>query len=94
VEHFGAIEGLGVGAQGQSYAIPTMSGSVDKIRVYVNNFIHYARMNCTQTFYVTKIGCGRAGYKPEDIAPLFAEAMKLDNVWLPREFVEILENTR
>lgn len=94
VEHFGAIEGLGVGAQGQAYAIPTMSGSVDKIRVYVDNFTHYAKMNYTQTFYVTKIGCGRAGYKPEEIAPLFLEASKLDNVLLPKEFVDVIERIR
>ena len=90
VEHFGAIEGLGVGPQGQCYAIPTMQGPVDTIKSYVTHFINYAKLNTNQIFYVTKIGCGIAGFTPEEIAPLFKDALKQDNIFLPREFIEVL----
>lgn len=87
---FGAIEGQGVGLQGQSYAIPTMQGGVETIKPYVDQFIEFAK-NCDQnTFYVTRIGCGIAGFSDEEIAPLFKDALTLYNVRLPESFVRIL----
>ena len=68
---FGAIWGQGVGLQGQSYAIPTMQGGVETIKPYVDQFIELAREWDQNTFYVTRIGCGIAGFKDEEIAPLF-----------------------
>lgn len=91
VEHFGAIEGLGTGPQGQCYAIPTMEGPVDTIKPYVDHFIRYAKLNGGQIFYVTKIGCGIAGFTVEEIAPLFADALKIDNIYLPNEFYDVLK---
>ena len=91
VDKFGAIEGLGVGPQGQCYAIPTMQGPVELIKPYVNHFIRYAKLNGNQVFFVAKIGCGIAGFEVEEIAPLFAEAKKLSNIKLPKEFWEVLE---
>lgn len=85
---FGAIWGQGTGLQGQSYAIPTMHGGPDKIKPYVDEFIQFATAHPEYTFLVTKIGCGIAGFTPDEIAPLFSNAMKLDNVILPQEFVE------
>ena len=38
-EHFGAVWGKGVGIQGCSYAIPTMQGDVNLLRLYVDDFI-------------------------------------------------------
>ena len=92
-QKFGAIQGQGVGLQGQSYAIPTMQGGVETIKPYVDDFIEFAS-NCDQnTFYVTRIGCGIAGFKDEEIAPLFKDALKLYNVRLPESFVRILLNS-
>ncbi len=89
-QKFGAIEGQGVGLQGQSYAIPTMQGGVETIKPYVDEFIEFAS-NCDQiTFYVTRIGCGIAGFRDEEIAPLFRDALYLYNVRLPESFVRIL----
>lgn len=85
---FGAIWGQGTGLQGQSYAIPTMHGGPDKIKPYVDEFIQFATAHPEYTFLVTKIGCGIAGFTPDEIAPLFSNAMKLENVFLPQEFVE------
>ena len=93
-QRFGAKMGQGVGLQGQSYAIPTMQGGVDTIRPYVDEFIDFARQHGELVFYVTRIGCGIAGFRDEDIAPLFAQAVGLDNVILPRSFFEILTRPR
>lgn len=91
VERFGAIMGQGVGIQGQSYAIPTMQGGVETIKPYVDDFIALAREWDQTTFYVTRIGCGIAGFTDEEIAPLFADALGLYNVRLPKSFVDVIE---
>ena len=86
LRNFGAVMGQGVGLQGQSYAIPTMQGGVETIRPYVDEFIDFARQHPDLHFYVTRIGCGIAGFDDADIAPLFRAAMPLKNVALPRTF--------
>jgi hypothetical protein len=83
---FGAVWGQGVGLQGQSYAIPTMQGGVETIKPYVDEFIEFAKAHKEYKFLVTRIGCGIAGFTDEEIAPLFKEAHKLENVWLPKSF--------
>lgn len=88
---FGAVMGNGVGMQGRSYAIPTMQGGTKTIRPYVNDFIAYAKEHSELTFLVTPIGCGIAGFEPEDIAPLFEEASNMENIWLPKSFWKVLE---
>lgn len=87
---FGAVMGCGVGLQGQSYAIPTMQGGVDTIEPYVNEFIAFARQHPELFFYVTRIGCGIAGFRDEEIAPLFTEAIGIDNICLPETFRKLL----
>lgn len=89
-DKFGAIWGQGVGLQGNSYAIPTMQGGVETIRPYVDEFVLFAKKHCNLRFYVTKIGCGIAGFSVWDIAPLFADALDVENILLPREFVMII----
>ncbi len=89
--HFGAVMGKGVGLHGQSYAIPTMQGGVDTIRPYVDDFIAYAKQHPDLHFLVTPIGCGIAGFEPEDIAPLFEEAKEVKNISLPESFWEVIE---
>ncbi len=91
---FGAVQGQGVGLQGQSYAIPTMQGGVETIKPYVDEFIELAREWDQTTFYVTRIGCGIAGFKDEEIAPLFADALELYNVRLPESFVKVIEQIK
>lgn len=93
-DKFGAVWGQGVGVQGQSYAIPTMQGGVETIRPYVDDFIKLAREWDQNTFYVTRIGCGIAGFTDEEIAPLFDEAYDLYNVRLPKSFADIIERNR
>lgn len=88
---FGAVWGNGVGLQGQSYAIPTMQGGVDTIRPYVEDFIQFAQEHEQLTFFVTRIGCGIAGFRDEDIASLFKDAENINNIVLPKEFVERIQ---
>lgn len=91
VENFGAIWGQGVGLQGQCYAIPTMQGGIETIKPYVDEFIDFAKQHKELFFYVTRIGCGIAGFKDKEIAPLFKDAKALENVALPESFVLILK---
>ena len=89
---WGAIWGQGVGLQGQTYGIPTMQGGVETIRPYVDEFIQFANKHPEMTFLVTEIGCGIAGFTPQEIAPLFAKATTTENIHLPQRFWK--ENVR
>lgn len=91
-ERFGAIMGQGVGLQGQSYAIPTMQGGVETIKPYVDEFIAFAKAHPEYKFFVTKIGCGIAGFREEEIAPLFYHAIDCKNIILPKEFDNIIQD--
>ena len=88
---WGAIWGQGVGLQGQTYGIPTMQGGVETIRPYVDEFIQFANKHPEMTFLVTEIGCGIAGFTPQEIAPLFAKATTTENIHLPQRFWDLLE---
>lgn len=95
VREHGAIMGKGLGLHGNSYAIPTKDNPRKEmklvvINIYVAEFICHADCYDMNTYNVTPIGCGLAGYKPEDIAPMFRLAKGLTNVNLPPEFLEFL----
>lgn len=92
-QKFGAVWGQGVGLQGRSYAIPTMQGGVETVRPYVDEFIDFARQHPEQKFMVTRIGCGIAGFTAEEMAPLFSEAINMENVILPKDFADILNDS-
>ena len=57
---------------------------------YVDDFIAFAKAHPELFFYVTRIGCGIAGFDDTEIAPLFAGAIGLENVCLPESFVKCL----
>ncbi|HHT23363.1 MAG TPA: hypothetical protein GXZ87_08665 [Bacteroidales bacterium] len=80
---FGAVWGEGVGLYGKTYAIPTMHGGLDVIKPYVDDFIEFARTHPEMKFLVTRVGCGIAGFRDEEMAPLFKKAAELENVYLP-----------
>lgn len=89
-EKFGAIMGKAHGIQGNCYAINSMSGMLF-IKIGVKDFIEYAKLTPEKTFLVTEIGCGIAGYEPEDIAPLFKECLDVENVFLPQRFIDVIQ---
>lgn len=95
VKNRGAQYGQGFGEQGMSYAIPTKDANLrvlplDIIENYVKIFLDEARCNPHLTYEVTPIGCGLAGYKPEQIAPLFKDVPS--NVELPLVFVNVFKD--
>ena len=90
-DKFGAEWGNGEGLQGQSYALPTMEG-VDDTSSATWTFTIFAKDHPELKFFVTPVGCGIAGYRPEEIAPMFKDAAKLENVYLPLSFWKILTN--
>jgi len=97
VNSFGAKYGIGEGLSGQTYAIPTKDvnmkvRSIEDIQESIKKFFIFVERNSHIRFLVTKIGCGYAGYTPEDIAPLFKDAIDLKNVYLPIEFITLIEN--
>lgn len=92
---FGARQREGFGRVGQTFAIPTKDRHVKTMELgdfqpFIASFIHYAKKRPDLTFLVTPIGCGLAGYTPEQVAPLFKAAVELENVHLPEEFWEVL----
>lgn len=95
-DYFGARHGVAFGMSGQCFAIPTKDHRIetlplDQIDRYVSAFITFAEEFWDQyVFLVTEIGCGLAGYTPENIAPLFIGSPK--NVVLPPRFVEIISD--
>jgi len=92
---FGAEFGVGIGMTGKCYALPTKDHDIwtlplNRIEEYVIDFLDYAKENLDKTFLVTQIGCGLAGFAPEDIAPMFKVHPK--NVILPKEFHEVINH--
>ncbi|GAB3567670.1 A1S_2505 family phage non-structural protein [Spelaeicoccus albus] len=70
-EKFGAEWGVGAGLTGRTYALPTMGGR-SELQREAAAFVDFAGRHPELTFYLTKVGCGIAGYTEEEVAPLFA----------------------
>jgi uncharacterized protein (DUF1810 family) len=91
---FGAIWGQAEGLQGQSYAIPVDFGKGvrkdTEVKAAVDRFIVFAREHAELFFFVTRVGCGIAGYHDEEMAQFFKDALELKNVCLPKSFVDAL----
>lgn len=92
LRYYGARYGQGEGRQGDSYAIPTKDAELRSLPLadiawHVATFLQYAQEHPELAFVVTPIGCGLAGYKPGDIAPMFRGATW--NCDLPPEFVSV-----
>lgn len=92
LEKKGAIMGQAFGMQGYSFAIPTKDKTIrhtlplPTIKGYVNEFLMFAQLVPEVEFQVTCIGCGLAGLKHEDVAPMFRMATKnlyFDDLWKP-----------
>jgi hypothetical protein len=89
LENKGAIWGQGIGMMGDSYGIPTKDEnietlSLDRIRIFVNYFLEFARNHPHLKFQLTPIGCGLAGLKPNQVGPMFKGVTS--NVMVPPEF--------
>lgn len=85
--------GLGEGPTGRCYALATCLApgvplQLRYVRDRVNRFIDHARSLPNTRFFVSEVGCGLAGFAPEEIAPLFANAP--ENCDLPPSFQTII----
>jgi len=93
-QYYGAVYGQGAGRTGNAYALPTKGNnmhvlSLQVIKAYITDFLEYARTNPDLRFYVTKVGCGLAGYTSEQIAPMFKGAP--ENCRFDQEWIDILK---
>lgn len=97
MQRFGAVWGQAEGPQGQCYAIPVdiRGEAVENVSAYmkrhIDKFLSYAKAHPELSFLVIRVGCGNAGFDEEFVAPFFKEIMQMDNVSLPKSFVEILK---
>ena len=94
---WGAVWGQAEGLQGRTYGIPSKDKtirrtlSISEIEPYVTRFIEFAKSRPDLIFLVTEIGCGLAGLKPKNVAPLFKDAVHVKNIYLPRRFHNKIE---
>lgn len=93
-QKFGATRGVGYGWQGQSYAIPTKDEKIrtlqlDIIKFHIEEFIDITQRFIMYNFFISRVGCGLAGYKDEDIAPLFKNCYP--NCSFAKEWMTYLE---
>ena len=92
---FGAVWGQAEGLQGQCYAIPVDFGKGirkdTEVKASVEKFIAFAKENEQLFFFVTRIGCGIGGYRDDEMAQFFKDAMDVRNICLPKSFVDALK---
>ena len=67
-----------------------MHGGIDDIKPYVDEFINFANSHTELKFLVTRIGCGIAGFTDKEMAPLFKDAIEIENIYLPKSFYNII----
>lgn len=95
-KQWGARNGVGYGLEGQTFAIPTKDSNIrtlplKKIHEYVEKFTQFAITHPQYHFLVTRIGCGLAGYTPQEIAPMFFTASTMSNVSLSQDFYDAIQ---
>lgn len=81
---YGALQTVGEGLLPDEehpgcYALPTKDENIrtlplEQVKKYVDRFIEIAWERTDLKFFVTRIGCGLAGFTDYDIAPLFKYA--------------------
>lgn len=96
-EKLGYPLGVSEGQIGQAYAIPTLDENFKKLHLGLIRFYtlvardkiinkRYSKIK----FYITPIGCGIAGFAPDEIAPMFERFLDLKNVYLPKSFLKVI----
>lgn len=89
---FGAQYGK-TGLVGQTYGLSTKDEKIEtlpisEIKKEVELFLQIVKQNPHLHFLVTKVGTGLAGFKINEIAPLFKDFLNLENMSLPKEFYD------
>lgn len=92
---FGAVWGQAEGLQGASYAIPVDFGKGvrkdNEVKESIDRFLVFTKEHPELFFFVTRIGCGLGGYRDDEMAMFFKDALELNNVCLPKSFVDALK---
>lgn len=96
MQQHGARWGQGIGRTGNAYAIPTKDESIrsmtlPEIAPFVEKFIQYAKEHSEEQFFVTRIGCGLAGFRDLDIGPMFNGVPA--NCIMPKEWERYIDDT-
>ena len=85
---FGAQPGIIEGATGFCYALPTKGFTITDLRNAVLRFKEYVDKNPQQTYLITPVGCGHAGFNVDEVSALFQDLVTYKNVMLPKVFIE------
>lgn len=101
-EVYGATLSQGFGLSAQTFAIPTKDWKIqtlplEVVKHYIERFVEYVKNPFVKSkwkYYVTRIGCGLAGFTPEEIAPMFAPLRNHKQVYLPQDFIDIIDNKK
>lgn len=98
---FGAKIGIGEGLVGSTYAFPTVRTlypykviPLSDYPVYIRKFMDAVLLHEDLTFYMTRVGCGLAGNKDSNVAPLFSKLAKLSNVIFPEQWGRFLQKAK
>lgn len=91
MRNHGAEYGIGSGRTGNSYALPTKDYrlktlTLNAIEMHIEDFINYAYLHPDDEFMLTPIGCGLAGYRRDQIRPLFEKHGCPSNVIYTKEW--------
>ena len=94
-DKFGAEMGIGEGFTGRCYAFPTKDKYIQTLPLssIINSaekLFEVVRNNSDKKFIITAVGCGLAGYTANEIAPIFERFIHLDNVSLPKSFIDTI----
>lgn len=98
MDNFGAQYGVGEGFTGQCWALPTKDENIqvrdlESIRNSISKlFVEVVKQN-DKFFIITAVGCGLAGLKAEEIAPMFEKFTLFENISLPQSFIDVLNKS-
>jgi hypothetical protein len=89
---YGAERGIGRGRTGNSYALPTKDAwirtrSLAEVDDEIGLFLAHAAAHPEETFVLTPVGCGLAGFSREDILPMLKKHGVPSNVLLTSTWV-------
>jgi len=92
VDHYDALYGAAYGMQGRSFAIPTKGFKMEPLPLYIIKYFFLSAVDewatlPELTFVVTPIGCGLAGYQPEEIASIIPFTNLPGNVILDKSLL-------
>lgn len=93
---FRARWGQGEGLVGNSYALPTLDGNLNKLSLEriaeaFEKLFKTALLNPKFTFYLTKVGVGIAGFKVREICYSIKLALEKLNIIIPANIIIPIE---